>query len=54
MIHNISYHILLSYHVYVKGVGGLPCVDSVEWGGFGGFGGGGGGCTAGKFTFWKL
>jgi len=35
-------------------VGGLPCVDSVEWGGFGGFGGGGGGCTAGKFTFWKL
>jgi anaplastic lymphoma kinase len=29
------------------GVGGLPCVDSVEWGGSGGFGGGGGGCTSG-------
>ncbi len=29
------------------GVGGLPCVDSANWGTLGGFGGGGGGCTAG-------
>lgn len=29
------------------GIGGLPCIDSANWGTEGGFGGGGGGCTAG-------